>query len=367
MRMLSPRARAAVQDWIQEKHEDDRENVLETLDSLPTGTAWVWSPLRGILQKTALRRIKTFDSYATPKPGETRIEPSKRKELDIADLGQQIASTAERAKAEDPKELRKEVARLRRELEQRPTEKEVETVTETVEVPVLANGTVDRLEQAVKAIADAAGQLGDATGEISGELRRISPARTSPASVRAPAPVRPAAVPVARSPRPPAAPVDGELKLGRAHRSILAVLDQRYGLVTTKRQLAVATGYSIKGGGFNNPLGALRSAGLIEGTDPIKITDGGHELIAGQYEPLPEGPELLDHWARQFGKAHGLILRELAQHYPNAVTKQDLADATGYAVDGGGFNNPLGKLRTLELIEGTGELRLTDAFGERLG
>jgi hypothetical protein len=36
---------------------------------------------------------------------------------------------------------------------------------------------------------------------------------------------------------------------------------------------------------------------------------------------------------------------------------QQTADAAGYEVMGGGFNNALGKLRTLELIEGRSELR----------
>jgi uncharacterized protein len=31
---------------------------------------------------------------------------------------------------------------------------------------------------------------------------------------------------------------------------------------------------------------------------------------------------------------------------------------TGYEANGGGFNNALGRLRTLELIEGRGELRV---------
>lgn len=34
-----------------------------------------------------------------------------------------------------------------------------------------------------------------------------------------------------------------------------------------------------------------------------------------------------------------------------------MAAAAGYAATGGGFNNALGKLRTLELIEGRGELQ----------
>jgi hypothetical protein len=35
---------------------------------------------------------------------------------------------------------------------------------------------------------------------------------------------------------------------------------------------------------------------------------------------------------------------------------QQVADAAGYEATGGGFNNMLGKLRTLELIEGKGEV-----------
>jgi hypothetical protein len=84
MRMLSPRARDAVKDWIQEKHEDDEQGVIASLDSLPTGTAWVWSPLRGILEKVALRRIRTFDSYAHPEARARRASSRpKRKELDL--------------------------------------------------------------------------------------------------------------------------------------------------------------------------------------------------------------------------------------------------------------------------------------------
>ncbi len=39
---------------------------------------------------------------------------------------------------------------------------------------------------------------------------------------------------------------------------------------------------------------------------------------------------------------------------PSSV--QQVADAAGYEATGGGFNNMLGKLRTLELIEGKGEV-----------
>ncbi|MDZ7735873.1 MAG: hypothetical protein U5P41_07085 [Gammaproteobacteria bacterium] len=107
MRIGSPRDRKAVDGWINVKHAEDKLGVIDSLPSLKTGTAWVWSPVRGILEQIQVRRIQTFDSYATPKPGEKRIEPKKLATIDIDELGEQIQATLDRKKAEDPKNLQK--------------------------------------------------------------------------------------------------------------------------------------------------------------------------------------------------------------------------------------------------------------------
>jgi hypothetical protein len=39
-----------------------------------------------------------------------------------------------------------------------------------------------------------------------------------------------------------------------------------------------------------------------------------------------------------------------------------VAAKAGYEASGGGFNNALGRLRTLELVQGRGELRASDEF-----
>lgn len=135
MRMLSPRSHKAIREWIVAKDEEDEAGVIASLPDLPTGTAWVWAPLRGVLKKVAIRRITTFDSYKTPKPGEVLIEPKQRRTLDLEALGEQMAATIEKAKADDPAELRKQIRDLKKQLAERPaTEERVETVE--VEVPV---------------------------------------------------------------------------------------------------------------------------------------------------------------------------------------------------------------------------------------
>jgi hypothetical protein len=141
---------------------------------------------------------------------------------------------------------------------------------------------------------------------------------------------------------------------------VLAAYDSR-----TKRQLALLAGYSVGGGGFNNPLGALRSAGYVERGDPITITDAGRAAL-GDFDPLPSGPELLAHWLNQLPGPAAKILAAIASRWPDGWSKDDLADATGYSPVGGGFNNPLGRLRTLELVARGPEIRLTDDFGEAI-
>jgi uncharacterized protein len=121
-------------------------------------------------------------------------------------------------------------------------------------------------------------------------------------------------------------------------------------------QVAVLTGYAPNGGGFNNYLGALRSRTLIKGDgDRLTITDTGIETL-GSWEPLPMGSALIEYWRSRLGKAERLILETLAQAYPDTLTKEEVAAKAGYEANGGGFNNALGRLRTLELVEGRGEI-----------
>jgi len=50
-----------------------RKTLMDSLPSLPTGDAWVWSPGwptgDGIFSRSHVLPIETFDSGATPKPG----------------------------------------------------------------------------------------------------------------------------------------------------------------------------------------------------------------------------------------------------------------------------------------------------------
>ena len=128
----------------------------------------------------------------------------------------------------------------------------------------------------------------------------------------------------------------------------------------SKVQVAVLTGYAATGGGFNNYLGALRSRGLIVGDgDRLTISKAGIQAL-GSWDPLPAGAALIDYWRNRLGKAERLILEALTQAYPDLMSKEEVAAKAGYEPSGGGFNNALGRLRTLELVQGRGKLQGSD-------
>jgi uncharacterized protein len=361
-RTISPQDRGAVEDWIK-GHGLARE-MIDSLPSLANGESWVWSPeWLGSLERVQWRRRTTHDSGSTPVSGTLTRRPATLADVNLDALNEAMAATFERAKADDPKALRARVRDLERQLSERPTETKVETVTERVEVPVLAPSEIDRLEALVGNIEALGGRLHDLAGEMRMEMRRAggSPIDSRPVPRPTPQP-RPVAISPARTPAPRVAVSDDGRPLAKAERAILSVLAQFPS--RTKKQVALLTGYAMGGGGFNNALGSLRSRGYIEGREDISATDAGQAAVEGQWEPLPTGPALLDHWLGQLSKAERMILSALADAYPDGLTKEDLGARTGYEPSGGGFNNALGRLRTLELVERGPTPRLSEELGE---
>ena len=95
----------------------------------------------------------------------------------------------------------------------------------------------------------------------------------------------------------------------------------------------------------------------------LEIAGAGVHAL-GTWEPLPIGSELIEYWKAQLGKAEREILDVLKSG--DELTKEEIArrTVTGYAANGGGFGNALGRLRTLELIQGHGRMRLNpELFG----
>lgn len=360
LRLTGKLDRDAVNAWV-DAHAvaEEGRDLRASLPALPVGTAWVWSPgWLHVLRKVAVRRRHTFDSSATPKPGERVVQPRRFADVDLRRLKERLDALAQPEKSSgkhpapsgEALALRKRVADLEHALTnalamQRPVEVSVLTADQVQSL----TRAVEHLDAAVKDAAEAAGPIREALARVT-EPQPPNPAAVPAPTVEAPPRPRPAA----------AEPGNGERRLGRAERAILTVLAQhgRLGIV----QVALLAGYSANGGGFRNALGALRTAGFITpGADPEPTEQGLAAL--SEWEPLPSGPALLDWWYRQLGKAERLALAELVQAWPAALSVEQLAERTGYAAGGGGFRNALGRLRSLQLADGRGQMRAADTLG----
>ena len=354
LRTIGPLSRKSIADWV--KDQDVDQGLLASLPGLADGEAWVWSPgALGILQRIQFRRRRTFDSGATPKVGQVRKAPTTIADVDLAAIKEQMAETIERAKADDPKVLRARVKELEKALAA------VEPVIEerVVEVPVVPPVVVAHARRLREQLGVISAAVDDILAIAHEDADLSLPSR--PAAVARPEPRRAAPTPVPRR-TTPAATGEGTALPG-PQRKLLTVL-ATYG-PRTKRQLALTAGYSMGGGGFNNPLGALRSAGFVTRGEPIEITAEGLAAL-GAFEPLPSGRDLLDHWLRELPGPAAKILTVLAEAWPTSLSKDDLAEAAGYSPVGGGFNNPLGRLRTLGLVTRGADISLTDDFGEAI-
>jgi hypothetical protein len=340
-----------VRDWLDANTtRAQRDQVMGQLAGLPTGSAVFASghPDLRLFGVHAVRRPATFDSSATPKVGERRLEPKRLAQPDLDELRAKMAATIERAKADDPKALRARIAELERQLETELLPAE----PVTIETPVLDERAIQGIHALNQTVADLQRAVSGLAGKVDEWSLRAAAAAKLPSL----------SVPPARAerrnavyPAPEGATQGTEMPSGE--RKILLAIMQSGGRAT-KRKVALLAGYAISGGGFNNYLSSLRGKGWISGGGDLEATDSGRRAL-GSWEPLPSGRELVTYWVGQVGKAEGLILRALT-NTRGALSKERLAEQAGYEASGGGFNNALSRLRTLELIEGRGDLRLAE-------
>jgi hypothetical protein len=328
--------------------KEQRAELMGSIASLALGEAWVWEPGAEppLYERVRIRQRTTFNSSATPKPGERRIEPRRLADVDIAAIKEAMAATIEKAKEDDPAELRRRIADLQRQLRERPAE--TEKVVEYVETPVL---TDEHLAEVAR-IVELAPMIEAATASITmlaltiGEHRRAklaSPREFPRGTPRAPRPSQPVA-------KPEAAPV-GDAKLGKGERTVLGVLAE-YPEGRTSNELAFLAGYSAKASTLGVILASLRKAGLVEPGQPIRPTREGLAAVGGARE-RPRGQALLDQWLRhpRMGEGERRVLKALIDMYPSVPSHEELCDATGYSAGASTMGVILSKLRKLGLVE----------------
>lgn len=358
LRTIAPQDREAIDAWIKvHGTPGQREELMQSLPSLPVGTAWFWSPgWLDVFTRVQVRRRETFDSSATPKVGKPVKAPKALAEVDIAKLRERLAATIERAKADDPRELRTRIVELERQLRVRPATAKVETIIERVEVPVLQDGQLKRLEQTVTDLASVGAQLVTMAQELGAALARVA---TQPVPPQAPVRTKSHHASQNHSPTPApalnpaqATPTD---RLSAPQQRILDTLNafEIVGLNAVARSnVAVWSDQSPTSSGFTNNLGHLRSLSLIDypAAGQVALTPAGRAL-AKPAVPITSLEQLHEAWYTKLPNPQARILRVLIARYPEAMDRAELAEAAGQSLTSSGYTNNLGRLRSLGLVD----------------
>jgi hypothetical protein len=403
-RTTSPQDRKAMREWAEAHDTEDKlEAFMGGLASLPRGTAWVWSPgWLSLFKRADMRARRTFDSSRTPKAGERLAAPQRMAAIDLDALKGKLATTIERARADDPKALRAEIAKLQGELRRVGAEAKAdpaaldqayrrgEIAGQQRFIAVLREGTtllgsltqsIDNFGQQLAEHAARVGQLGQglsqhATPALTGLrnlLAHAMPANGESAIATAERVTAPSSAPafsprthVASAPRvaPPRSTPGGRSVAERILDTIGAL--EKMGVrQPDKATVAALVGYHPNAKSFANAIGGLRTAGHIDypTAGRIALTREGRELAQASL-PIGSLDELHALWFDRLGNVAERILRPLIAAYPQSVRVEDVAAAADYHPNAKSFANAKGRLRTLGLIAypGHGLMVATDVL-----
>lgn len=328
--MTGPQERKALEYWLNDKGFEGK--LSEILPRLEVGAPHVWSPQWLKISKVVrILPIDSLDTSQTPKVGGKSFAHKKLEPIDLKALTAAMADTVERAKAEDPKELRKRIAELEKELTKKPT-----AAPKRVEVPVVSADMAARLEKVLdRAKTDAELALGlvdklkEAIAPIRFQTKEYNDGKPLFLSTGA----RAASQKLREAPaihRETPKPVNGTgvASLPKGERAIMIAIAQHQAGVT-REQLTVLTGY--KRSTRDAYLQRLSTSGHVDASNGmITATADGRHALGGDYQPLPTGHALLEHWLNRLPEGERKILEVAAAEFPEAVSRDWIGECTGY-------------------------------------
>ena len=369
LRTIAPQDLKAMDAWIQVHGEPEQRKILmESLPSLPVGDAWFWSPgwptNEGIFKRVHVLPIETFDSGATPKPGEKPVNPKHVADIDLNALKRQMAATIEKAQADNPRALRKKIAEqniLIAELQRQP--KCVPAAKpKTIEVSVLKKKDVADIQQAARELQKAhikIESIHKAWREnlqlIGGRINKLLATMTDAKSFNSegPAAVKHAVKSIPDSVLYPVAKTiydqasrEGNNGLSAYALGLINTMARRHPMQVTRGQLAVLSGRSIRSSAFSAAFVEIQRAGMVRHNGSLYLlTDLGLEA-GGAADHSPQSPrEKQDTWKQALPTYERSLFEVLLSVYPEGLTREELAARAGKSIKSSAFSGAVVSLR----------------------
>lgn len=376
-RLTAPADQAPVVSWLKANTSKDvLEQVAGSLSSLKTGEGWICAGEARLFERVHFPRISTYDNTATPTgAGETREITTAA--VDAEQLRALIGDAVEQAKADDPKELRRQIAEKNAEISKltksstcpnclgngpqsttvpvltdadrellkdvgaRLTEaSRLATVNTAFDVDDFMAQTRAALEQFKQDITNEAKDLADVLHasladagfqQVLGKLLEHQPAARA-LGARSDAVRARALTPPASSSIVPGAArslhVRPSVDLPKGEVAVLTCVAQ-YPEGASREQISILTGY--KRSTRDLYLQQLVRRGAIEATGgTMHVTETGLALLGPDFEPLPTGAALVDYWLERLPTGERAVFEVLVNARGRVVEREVISQTTGY-------------------------------------
>jgi len=369
MRVIHKLDRDAIKDWIDGAGEPGKgKEVLDTLAGMKRGEAWVWSPeIHFGPKRLTFPMFRTFDSFA-PQANSGTLKLKGWAAVDLKEVSAKLASVVEQAKANDPAELKRQIAELKRQLNAKPAavsdDKAIErAVSQAVsardkhwqgELKKMEASLIARLS-ALRKINQLSSVNSDAVMAVNAPPALAQKSATLGSSSKAPVSTRQTQVEsLGRKTAAVENSASGHLPIGE--RKVLAPLIQ-FPEGLSREQLTVLAGY--KRSTRDAYLQRLREKGLVNTDGNLCVaTDEGVAALP-DYEPLPTGEALQDYWRQQLPEGERAVLDFLIDVHPDVADRESISEETGYKRSTRDAYLQRLKAKQLVVLEGGG-VRATD-------
>lgn len=368
----------AVEKWIERLDPKTADELTESLPKLKPGEAWVWT--RKSLDRPTREQMPMCRSFhpdrRTPEIVLKSLKPVDTKKF-VSRLADNIPKVIEAAKANDPAELRKQIAELRRQVSA-PAKAPKALPPKVATVPMLTDHERTRITAVIRSFDLLTDKHGDvvkaleSTGigliglkpEIAWLRSKLSPQPPTPVKwPPTPAAFSPSrvAVPVPRRTAPPSYQLgDVEFKPTGTQQRILdaiAWLESIGNHKPTNTQIGAVALIDPSGGYFSNMVGPLATAGLVDRTNGVtRLTEDGRALavVPAQAASLDAYHDVLRQRVRKMKTSGGKTIEMLdfiISQGGNEVTTAQVGEAVAIDHTGGYFSNMIGPLSAVGLIE----------------
>lgn len=316
------------------------------------GEFFVYGPaLRPMVEKVTVGGIET----SHPKAGDRMMQPPPPPSIKIKGMLAELVDLPQQAEAEirSIEDFQREIATLRRQLQQRPEPslaqsiargEEVRLMREHIERLEVDNGNLERhRDEYVKVLEQSQSMLLQTRVTLQEVVERLDNIPLEPDYVavqevairpRGGLPkLRPGAVIPMEGPAVSVVAayhngrdITNKLKFGAGEQAVLTAIAQHKQGVD-REQIGILTGY-VKSTRDAYIL-RLRQNGYIDLGPPITATQAGIAALPPDFEPLPTGEALQEHWLKELPSGESEILKVLLEVYPETIDRHELGERAG--------------------------------------